>query len=230
MGSPPISIRSQPGPGHIVCLTWDSAIPKFGIDRGAGVWNDYGNPDQFRFWFGFGDIDQGIAHTWKGQHLADGLPVITTVFENDGVRYKVEQFAYPLDGPPEERRGDIEMVPAAEGAGRRISEKRARTVPVTLQPPAALPRISDSAISRRAPGRHGAVPRACARTACCWPWTARRQEFDWSGTRDYQQQEKRVDGTVLLDLPARRLARIRREAASPMVSRGGRRDARGHRL
>ena len=36
--------------------------------------------------------------------------MITTVFEEDGVRYEVEQFAYPLDGPPKERRGDLNMV------------------------------------------------------------------------------------------------------------------------
>jgi hypothetical protein len=110
MGSPKYVNPSQPFPGHIVCVTWDSAIPKFGIDRGAGVWSDLGNPDKFRFWYDFGDLSQGIADSWKGQHLIDGLPVIATVLEKAGVRYEVEQFAYPLDGPPEERRGDIPMV------------------------------------------------------------------------------------------------------------------------
>jgi hypothetical protein len=100
---------SQPFPGHIVCVTWDSAIPKFGIDRGAGVWSDLGNPDKLRFWYDFGDQSRGIADSWKGQRLTDGLPVITTVLEKGGVRYEVEQFAYPLDGPPQERHGDIAM-------------------------------------------------------------------------------------------------------------------------
>ena len=36
--------------------------------------------------------------------------MITTTLEREGVRYEVEQFAYPLDGPPAERRGDIPMV------------------------------------------------------------------------------------------------------------------------
>src|SRR5690606_36163682 len=53
MGSPRYTHPSQPAPGHIIGLTWDSAIAKFGIDRGAGVWNDYGNPDKFRLWFDF---------------------------------------------------------------------------------------------------------------------------------------------------------------------------------
>ena len=110
MGSPAYVHPRQPPPGHIVGVTWDSAIPKFGIDRGAGVWNDYGNPDRFRFWFDFGDLNQELTKTWKGQRLLDGLPVISTTFEKDGVRYEVEQFAYPLDGPPPERRGDIAMV------------------------------------------------------------------------------------------------------------------------
>ncbi|MEK7684514.1 MAG: hypothetical protein AAB466_03740 [Verrucomicrobiota bacterium] len=111
MGHPGYKHPAQPPPGHIVGLAWDSAIPKFGIDRGGGVWNDYGNPDRFRFWFDFGVLSQeGIAATWQGQRLADGLPVITTAFEKNGRRYEVEQFAYPLNGPPQERRGDIQMV------------------------------------------------------------------------------------------------------------------------
>lgn len=110
MGSPKYVNPSQPFPGHIVCVAWDSAIPKFGIDRGAGVWSDLGNPDKLRFWYDFGDLSQRIADSWKGQRLTDGLPVITTVLEKGGVRYEVEQFACPLDGPPQERRGDIPMV------------------------------------------------------------------------------------------------------------------------
>jgi hypothetical protein len=110
MGSPTYQNRHTIQPGHIVGVTWDSALYKFGIDRGAGVWNDYGNPDRFRFWFDFGELDKGIQDSWKGQRLADGLPVITTVIEQEDVRYEVEQYAYPLNGPPDERRGDIPMV------------------------------------------------------------------------------------------------------------------------
>lgn len=110
MGSPNYLHPNQPVPGHIVCLSWDSAIPKFGVDRGGGVWNDYGNPDRFRFWYGFGDLNQGINDSWKGQYLEDGLPIVTTFLERDRLRYGVEQFAYPLNGPPTERRGDIPMV------------------------------------------------------------------------------------------------------------------------
>ena len=109
-GNPNYEHPVLPEPGHIVCLTWDSAIPKFGIDRRAGVWNDYGNPDHFRFWFSFGDIGEGLKRLWKNQSLTDGLPVIATDFEKEGLGYRVEQFAYPLNGPPPERRGDIAMV------------------------------------------------------------------------------------------------------------------------
>ncbi len=110
MGSPAYQHPSQPAPGHIVGLTWDSALYKFGIDRGAGVWNDYGSPDRFRFWFEFGDLSRGLDDSWRGQRLEDGLPVVTTTTERDGLRYEVEQFAYPLHGPPAQRRGDIPMV------------------------------------------------------------------------------------------------------------------------
>ncbi len=110
MGSPAYEHPSQPEPGHIIGLTWDSAIPKFGIDRGAGVWPDYGNPDRFGLMFDVGAIGAGLKERWKGQRLADGLPVVTTEFEHDGIGYEIEQFAYPLAGPPPERRGDIGMV------------------------------------------------------------------------------------------------------------------------
>ena len=110
MGSPAYKHPSQPAPGHIVGVTWDSAVPKFGIDRGAGVWPDYGNPDRFRLSFDFGGLGPELIKTWKGQRLADGLPVVTTTIERDGLRWEVEQFAYPLDGPPPQRRGDIAMV------------------------------------------------------------------------------------------------------------------------
>ncbi len=104
MGSPAYKHPSQPAPGHIVGLAWDSTLYKFGVDRWAGVWNDYGNPDRFRFSFDFADQAAAV------QRLSDGLPVITTTVERDGLRYEVEQFTYPLNGPPSERRGDIPMV------------------------------------------------------------------------------------------------------------------------
>ena len=104
MGSPTYQRASQPAPGHVVCLSWDSSLWKFGVTRYAGVWNDYGNRDHFRLAFDFAD-----ARSYRRQRLADGLPVIASVFEKDGVRYEVEQWAYPLDGPPATRRGDVPM-------------------------------------------------------------------------------------------------------------------------
>ena len=110
MGSPAYLHPNQPAPGHIVGLSWDSALYKFGIDRGAGVWNDYGNPDHFRFWFDFGELDDELKKTWKGQTLEKGLPVITTTIERNFSLFEVEQFSFPLNGVPVERRGDIPMV------------------------------------------------------------------------------------------------------------------------
>ncbi|NLF07434.1 MAG: hypothetical protein GX594_05575, partial [Pirellulaceae bacterium] len=94
-------------PGHVIGLSWDSSIHKFGVHRAAGVWNDLANPDRFRLEFDFDRYDPELPKVWRGQSLHDGLPVVTTVFERDGVRYEFEQFAYPLDGPPAERRGDV---------------------------------------------------------------------------------------------------------------------------
>jgi len=110
MGSPSYVHPHQPAPGHIVCLAWDSSLHKFGVDCGAGVWNDYGNPDRFRFSLDFGRLGPELARSWRGQGLSDGLPVVHTTIERDGIRYEIEQFAYPLNGPPSERRGDIPMV------------------------------------------------------------------------------------------------------------------------
>jgi hypothetical protein len=110
MGNPAYAHPRQPPPGHAVCLTWDSAIPKFGIDRGAGVWSDLGNPDHLHFWFDLGDLTRDLKRSWKGQRLEGGLPIVTTILEDAGLRCEVEQFAYPLEGPPQERRGDIAMV------------------------------------------------------------------------------------------------------------------------
>ncbi len=131
MGNPGYVHPSQPAPGHVVCLSWDSAIPKYGIDRGAGVWNDYGNPDRFRFWFDNGDYASGIKDAWKGQRLEDGLPVITTSWEKGGVRYEIEQFAYPLNGPPQERRGDIPMVLLQQVKLTNL-ESKAKAVPLKM--------------------------------------------------------------------------------------------------
>lgn len=110
MGSPAYHNPDSVPPGHIVGVTWDSAIPKFGIDRGAGVWNDYGNPDHFRFSYDFGELSPNLAGSWKGQKLSNGLPILTTTLEREGVRYEVEQFAFPLHGPPQDRNGAIAMM------------------------------------------------------------------------------------------------------------------------
>lgn len=131
MGSPSYHHASQPAPGHIVGLTWDSAIYKFGIDRWAGVWNDYGNPDRFRFWFDVDDTSGGIRGYWKNQSLMDGLPIITTTFNKESIQYEIEQFAFPLDGPPGERRGDIAMVLLHLLRSSNLSDKE-QTVSLSL--------------------------------------------------------------------------------------------------
>lgn len=147
MGDPRYKHPAQPAPGHIVCLTWDSAIPKYGIDRGAGVWNDYGNPDRFRFWFDFGDLAKGIEESWKGQRLVDGFPIIVTAFEEDGIRYEVEQFAYPLNGPPPERRGDISMVLMQKVRLTKLQGQK-RSLPITMGHARRLPPKAEFAISK----------------------------------------------------------------------------------
>jgi len=110
MGSPGYTHPSQPAPGHVVGLAWDSSVPKFGIDRRAGVWPDLGNPDKLRLSFELPNRPPNAAPPIPQQRLLDGLPIITTVFELNHVRYEMEQFAYPLNGPAAQRQGNIPLV------------------------------------------------------------------------------------------------------------------------
>ena len=163
---PPTSNPQPRGPGHIVGLTWDSAIRKFGIDRGAGVWSDEGNPDKVRFWFAFGELGKGVGTTWKSQRLTEGLPVMTTGSRRPGVRYEVEQFAYPLHGPPAERRGDMPMVLLQRPDGHSSSTGTPRSLPIAMThrrqlPPyvdrRSSPSVEGDAILFRERGRRGVL-------------------------------------------------------------------------
>ncbi len=218
MGSPAYIHPNQPAPGHIVGLTWDSAIAKFGIDRGAGVWNDYGNPDHFRFWFDFGDLTKGIISTWKGQSLKDGLPVLTTVFERNGVRYEVEQFAYPLNGPPDERRGDIPMVLLQKVKATELTGK-ARTIPVTMSHRRQFPAFVHTDVILERHGRYQLLSETAFHKVL-FAIEGVDQEVEWSGTRDYQREEKRIDATALLDLPANGSREFVVKLPSPLVNPG----------
>jgi hypothetical protein len=216
MGSPGYVRAQQPPPGHIVCLTWDSAIAKFGVDRGAGVRNDLGNPDHFQFWFDFGDLTKGITNTWRGQRLENGLPVITTVFEQDGIRYEVEQFAYPLDGPPGERRGDIPMVLLQKV---RLTELRgaARTVPVTMAHRRQFPKSADSPILTEQRG-DAVLFEDAARRQVLFAVQGAGNDLAWGGVRDYQKEMKRVNATAWMALAARGTREFVVKLPSPMAS------------
>lgn len=218
MGHPSYSNPQPRGPGHIVGLTWDSAIHKFGIDRGAGVWSDEGNPDRIRFWFAFGEMGKGISSTWKSQRLADGLPVMTTTFEEDGVRYEVEQFAYPLQGPPSERRGDMPMVLLQQLTVREL-RGTARSLPVSMTHRRQQPPYFDGTIVQE---RRGASTlfRERGRGHVLLAVEGAGDEMPWSGTIDYQSgqnPQKRLDATVFVDLPANGMRRLVVKLPSPVV-------------
>ncbi len=220
MGSPEYMHPVQEGPGHIVCLTWDSAIPKFGIDRGAGVWNDYGNPDQFRLWYEFGNLAEGISPYWKSQTLKDGLPVVTTVFERDQVRYEVEQFAYPLNGPPETRRGDVPMVLMQRIRMTDLSGED-RNLAVTMVHERHLAAEDDPGLVQEQVGEKVFLEDAAHHDVLL----AVRPEgakLAWAGVRESGQKSTRADITLTVDLPAHTTKEFFVTLPSPMV------DAAGH--
>ncbi len=215
MGSPSYVHPQQPRPGHIVTLTWDSAIPKFGIDRGAGVWNDYGNPDRFQFWYSFGDLASGIASSWRKQSLHDGLPVITTVFEKEGVQYEVEQFAYPLDGPPRERRGDIAMVLMQKVRLTEL-EGRQRGVQFTISQRRQFPAFFNSSIVGEREGSR-LLFRLAGRREVLFTIDGPFDDAQWSGVRDYQRDQKRLDVFLTATLGPRGTREFIVKLPSPMA-------------
>ncbi len=110
MGNPSYAHPKEEGPDHIIGLTWDSALAKFGVDRGAGVWNDYGNPINPAFGLNSPTSPKGSPPYGRARHWRTDCPSSPPRLERDGVRYEVKQFAYPLERSASERRGDMPMV------------------------------------------------------------------------------------------------------------------------
>jgi hypothetical protein len=215
MGTPSYQNPQQRGPGHIVGLSWDSSLHKFGIDRGAGVWNDYGNPDKLQFWFSFADIAKGLP-AWKQQKLVDGLPIIRTSLENDGIAYEVEQFAYPLAGPPKERRGDIDMVLLQKVTLTNLTQQP-RSVPLSMAHRRQIPREATTDFG--ADQQDGLlVVREEAHHAALFTVQGDFQKPWWNGVADYQREMRRVDAGVTVDLPAGATRELIIKLASPAVT------------
>lgn len=219
MGNPSHRPSFQPFPGHIVCLTWDSAIYKFGIDRGAGVWSDYGNPDRFRFWFDFGDLASGITESWKGQWLWErGFPMITTALERQGIRYEVEQFAYPQQGPPAERRGDIPVVLVQSLMLKELSGQ-SRSVPVTFHHARKLPLDAEVVVTHE--GSTVFIEDSHSQ-AILFAIDGVTGPVTCSALRDYKNEMRLLSVTVMADLAPRRAALFLVKLPSPVVDNDGR--------
>lgn len=215
-GNPSYEHPRLPKPGHIVCLTWDSAIRKFGIDRRAGVWNDYGNPDHFRFWFSFGSIGEGLRQLWRNQGLTDGLPVITTKFEKEGIRYTVEQFAYPLNGPPPEIRGDIPMVLLQKITATNLGDQ-ARRISISMNHERKLPPyLQDRVISERKSG--AMVFEDAGYHQTLFTIQGVNQQVQWSGIKTNKPDLGKVQATVFLSVPAHESRAFVVKLPSPMVA------------
>jgi hypothetical protein len=216
MGDPAYAHPVQEGPGHIVGLTWDSALPKFGIDRGAGVWNDYGNADHFRFWFEFGNLAEGISPFWKSQTLQNGLPIVNTTFERDGVRYQVEQFAYPLHGPPRQRSGAIDMVLLQRVRMTDLTGE-ARVVPVTMVHERSLPAQDDPGLTTEQQNGRLLLEERAHRSVLL-AVDAEGAAVAWAGVQEQAQKAQRVDITLAVHLPSRGMYEFFVALPSPAVA------------
>lgn len=220
MGSPDYMHPVQEGPGHIICLSWDSTLAKFGIDRGAGVWNDYGNPDHFRFWYEFANLAEGITPYWKSQKLQDGLPIVTTTFERDQVRYEIEQFAYPMNGPPPGREGDVPMTLLQRVRLTDLSGQ-ARTLPVTMVHERSLPPEDDPGITEEKVGPQ-TILEDTAHHDVLLAFNVGDAALHWAGVQEQGQKEKRVDVAVTVQLPANGTKELFVTLPSPMVNSNSR--------
>lgn len=220
MGSPAYIHPAQEGPGHIVCLSWDSTIPKFGIDRGAGVWSDEGNPDRFRFWYTFSNLAEGIVPYWKGQSLADGLPVMTTVLERDHVRYEIEQFAYPLSGPPSERVGNINMV-LLQRVRLTDLTGTAHVIPVSMVAQRRLqPQSNNDVMAETFAGQTLFVE--AAHHNAILAVDAGSDAVNWSGVTEIGRGMKSMSVAISVPLPANGTSDIYVTLPSPTIDQSGR--------
>lgn len=182
--------------------------------------NDLGNPDRFQLWFEFADITQGIARTWKSQQLVDGLPIVNTVFERDQVRYEVEQFAWPLDGPPPDRRGDMGMV-LLERLRLSSLDGKARRVAVTLNHRRASSSVGNAALEVEQTG-HTITGKNSGFGQTLIEVDGGDGEAVWSGVRDYDNSGmQRLNITVPVDLPAQGIRDLIVKLPSPVLDAPG---------
>ena len=154
---------------------------------------------------------------------------MTTTFEDEGVRYEVEQFAYPLHGPPSERRGDMPMVLLQQLTITELNGTP-RTLPVSMTHRRQLPPHFDGTIVVERRGET-VLFRERGRGGVLLAIEGAGGETPWNGTEDYQRPpQKRIDTTVFVDLPARGSRQFVVKLPSPTRLERRNRRADGHRL
>ena len=91
--------------GHLVgTVARHGSLYKFGVDRWANIRPDHASPHKFRVDF----LWPGCK--WLAQRIENGLPVIVTTLEREGLLCNIEQFAAPLNDTPPAERGEIASV------------------------------------------------------------------------------------------------------------------------
>ncbi len=124
---------------------------------------------------------------------------MTTTIEDEGIRYEVEQFAYPLNGPPSERRGEIKMVLLQKVRVTNLGDAP-RTVPVSMTHRRQLNVIETGANLETVKIFNGVALRERARKGAVLAIQGIDEQPEWHETLDYENEDKRVPGSVRSDL------------------------------
>jgi hypothetical protein len=148
--------------------------------------------------------------------LTNGLPVITTAFEKKGIRYTVEQFAYPLNGPPPEIRGNVPMVLLQKITTTNPGDQ-ARRISISMNHERKLPPyLQDRVISERKSG--AMVFEDAGYHQTLFTIQGANQQVQWSGINTDKPGLGKVEATVFLNLPAHESRSFVVKLPSPMVA------------
>jgi len=125
---------------------------------------------------------------------------MTTVFVWDRVRYEVEQFVYPLNGPPSQRTGNLDMV-LLERVRMINLTGTARIIPVTMVHERSLPAQKSTEVNVEHENGQIFLTES-AHHDVLLTVNADGAKVNWVGVAENGQKMKRADITVSVPLAA----------------------------